>query len=112
MVPIFIVSERFTKIASVFIDVYAITIFPFIISREPLQEDVRIHESIHIEQQKELAVIFFYILYGLFFLKGLIQGKGQFEAYLDIPFEKEAYSNEDNLNYLNIRKRFSWTKYI
>jgi hypothetical protein len=33
-------------------------------------------------------------------------------SYYRIPFEKEAYSNENNPDYLKTRKPFSWFKYI
>ena len=59
MLPIVIVSAKFTKLMSIFIDVYAITLFPFIISKEKMDETTLNHEKIHIEQQKELLVVFF-----------------------------------------------------
>ena len=62
MLPIVIVSPKFTKLVSIFIDVYAITLFPFIISKEKMDETTLNHEKIHIEQQKELLVVFFYLL--------------------------------------------------
>lgn len=33
-------------------------------------------------------------------------------AYHDISFEEEAYGNENNLEYLETRKHYSWTKYL
>lgn len=111
-IPIFIVSEKFTKTFSIFIDIYAITLFPFIISKEPLDEEVKNHESIHIYQQKELLLIFFYLLYVLFFTINYFKFRDTNLAYLMIPFEIEAYKNQENLEYLKTRKSFSWTKYI
>lgn len=60
------------------------------------------HEEIHWQQQKELWIIPFYIIYGIeFLLKG----------YRDISFEKEAYNNAHDKNYLLARKRFvMWKK--
>ena len=63
MKPILVVSPAFTKLMSIVIDVYAITIFPFIISKEKMSEITLNHETIHIEQQKELLVLGFYPLY-------------------------------------------------
>lgn len=61
------------------------------------------HEKIHWQQQIELLIIPFYILYIFeFFIKG----------YDNISFEREAYANDKNLNYLKNRKRFSWIKYF
>ena len=34
------------------------------------------------------------------------------KAYMMIPFEKEAYSNEKNLDYIKNRGVFSWVNYI
>lgn len=97
-----------------------ITIFPFIFlkksyfERIPFQKEERLkktinHEKIHIKQQIELLVIPFYILYFLFYFVNLFR-KG--DAYLNIPFEREAYANEYDYEYLNKRKWFSWIKYI
>lgn len=112
MFPIFIVSEKITKLFSIFIDVYAIAIFPFVISKESLSHDVINHEKIHFKQQLELLIIPFYIIYSYFFFLNYIKYKDYTKAYLSIPFEKEAYENEDNLNYLDERQMFSWIKYI
>ena len=34
------------------------------------------------------------------------------EPVIDISFEREAYDNQENYDYLNSRKLFSWTKYL
>jgi cytochrome bd-type quinol oxidase subunit 2 len=65
---------------SVVIDVYAITIFPFIISREWMNEATLNHETIHIYQQRELLVIPFYILYFYYYLVGIIKYKDKQQA--------------------------------
>ena len=111
MKPIVIISPRFVKALSVIIDIYAITLWPFIISREEMSEDVLNHESIHIAQQKELLVLFFYLLYGWDYLVGLIKYKDKEKAYYRIRFEQEAYENMYNQNYLTERKLYSWRKY-
>lgn len=68
------------------------------------------HETIHTKQMKELLFIPFYILYVIEWLvKLLFYGK---QAYRNISFEREAYSNEYDLNYLGSRKRFAFVKYI
>lgn len=66
------------------------------------------HESIHIAQMKELLYIPFYLLYGLEWLVKLIKNgfKGH-SAYRDISFEKEAYNNEHDLNYLKTRQHYA-----
>ena len=111
MKPIVIVAPRFVKALSIIIDIYAITLWPFIISREEMSEDVLNHESIHIAQQKELLVLFFYLLYGWDYFMGLIKYKDKEKAYYRIRFEQEAYENMYNQNYLTERKLYSWRKY-
>jgi hypothetical protein len=110
-IPIIIVSPKFTKAISWVVDVAAITLFPFIISKEEMPEDTLRHESIHIAQQKELLVIFFYLLYGWDYLRGFIKHKDKELAYRRIRFEQEAYAQEANKSYLENRKPYSWRKY-
>ena len=100
------------KLASVFISVYAITLYPFVFILDDGNERVITHERIHILQQKEMLVLFFYIAYALFFVLGLIKHRSINLAYRNIPFEKEAYDNDTNIAYVLNRKRFAWTKYI
>ena len=111
MKPILIVSPWFTKMMSIVIDVYAITIFPFIISREPMDAGTLNHETIHIRQQLELLVIGFYLLYAAYYLIGLAKYKDKQRAYFMIPFEQEAYTNDQNLDYLKTRKAYSWRRF-
>ncbi len=111
MKPITIVSPWFTKLMSVVIDVYAITIFPFIISREKMSERTLNHETIHIYQQKELLVIPFYLLYFYFYFIGIVKYRDKQKAYYMIPFEQEAYENDHNFDYLKTRKWFAWRRY-
>ncbi|MCK5614419.1 hypothetical protein KAR91_71795 [Candidatus Pacearchaeota archaeon] len=83
----------------------AMAVWPFIFVRKDKKikdEDIN-HEKIHFKQQKELLLIGFYILYLIFWLK---------YGYRNMPFEKEAYDNDDNLKYLETRKHFAWIKYI
>jgi hypothetical protein len=96
---------------SIVVDVYAITIFPFIISKEEMSEITLNHETIHIQQQKELFVLGFYPLYFFFYLWGFIKYKDKHQAYYRIPFEQEAFENDQNLNYLKDRKSFSWREF-
>ena len=111
MKPIVILAPRFLKAISWVIDICALTLYPFIISREEMSADVLNHESIHIAQQKELFVLFFYILYGWDYLKGFIKYKDKELAYYRIRFEQEAYAQMLNEHYLENRKLYSWRKY-
>jgi len=111
MKPIVIIAPKFLKALSFIIDIFAITLWPFIIAREEMSEDVLNHESIHIAQQKELLVVFFYLLYGWDYLKGIIKYRDKELAYYKIRFEQEAYAQMMNRNYLENRKSYSWRKY-
>lgn len=51
----------------------------------------------------------FGVLYVVEWLCRLFQ-KGN--AYRNISFEREAYDNQYNYNYLSKRKHYSWIKYL
>lgn len=91
------------------------TFFPFVflLRKEDKQNVVLInHEKIHIRQQLELLVLPFFIWYGMEFLVRLIQYKNRREAYYNISFEREAYKNEKDLDYLKRRSFWSFLKYV
>ena len=111
MKPITIIAPRLLKALSVVIDIAAITLYPFIISREEMSVDVLQHETIHIAQQKELFVLFFYLLYGWDYLKGLIKYKEKEKAYYQIRLEQEAYAHMYEEGYLDRRPRYNWLQY-
>lgn len=71
------------------------------------------HEDIHTEQMKETLFIPFYLWYVFeWLIKLFIHGFNGNAAYRNISFEKEAYENETDLNYLNNRKHYNWFKRI
>lgn len=99
--------------------------------KDELTKTIR-HESIHLRQQVELLIIglliaiiailfkayiiaglslfLFYILYLINWIINLfVYGK---KAYTNICFEREAYSNAENITYLEKRSLFNWIKYI
>ena len=92
-----------------------ITLFPFIIVSE---NDLKLnpvminHEKIHIRQQIELLILPFFIWYGIEFLGKWIISKDKNIAYRNISFEKEAYANEKDLNYLKQRSFWSFLNYV
>lgn len=67
------------------------------------------HEAIHTAQMKEMLYVFFYLWY---FVEWIIRLFRKGNAYRNLGFEKEAYSNDDNLSYLDTRPMFSWWKYL
>lgn len=70
---------------------------------------VKNHEAIHTAQMKELLFIFFYLIYFFEWVFRLIFKTDT--AYRGISFEREAYNNESNLEYISHRKPFAmWRK--
>lgn len=70
------------------------------------------HERIHTAQQRELLFVPFYILYVIEWMVRLVQFRNRHDAYMNISFEREAYANGDNLDYLPNRKLFAWRHYL
>jgi len=92
-----------------------LAIFPFIFLKDKvLKENSTIinHEKIHLRQQIEMLWIFFFLWYGIEFLVRWIQFKNPLTAYLNISFEKEAYGNEMNFEYIKNRKFWNFTQYL
>jgi hypothetical protein len=92
-----------------------ITLFPFIIVRERrLMRHALLlnHERVHLRQQAELLILPFYIWYAAEFLIRLIAYKNKKKAYRNISFEREAYANEGNPDYLKHRPFWQFLKYI
>ena len=92
----------------------AFTFYPFIFikNKENIENETLInHEKIHLKQQIELLIIFFFIIYFIEFIWNYVHYKSFMKAYRNICFEKEAYQNETNQNYLKTRKRYSFFKY-
>lgn len=90
-------------------------LFPFILLRDKrMKSNKRLinHEKIHLKQQVELLLILFYIWYLIEYFVRLIQYKDSNEAYRNISFEREAYANDSDLEYLTNRKLFSFLKYL
>lgn len=91
-----------------------ITLFPFIIVSEHdlTKNPVMInHEKIHIRQQVEMLILPFFIWYGFEFLIKYFKHKDKNFAYKNISFEREAYINEKDLNYLKKRSFWNFLNY-
>lgn len=90
-------------------------LFPFIILRQlQFKHNLTLinHEKIHLKQQLELLVLPFFIWYGIEFLIRLITYRNWRLAYFNISFEREAYKNENDLNYLKLRSWYDFLKYV
>jgi hypothetical protein len=69
------------------------------------------HESIHTAQMKELLYIGFYVAYLVEWLVRWIVERDRNVAYYSVSFEREAYANEKDPEYLGKRKHFAqWRK--
>lgn len=95
--------------------VSGMALFPFILIRDKQKAENSVlinHESIHIRQQLELLIIFFYVWYGLEYLIRWIATGSKMEAYRNISFEKEAYAFQHDQKYLNKRKFWSHISWL
>lgn len=104
---------------------YAITIFNYLIRRDkykntPIEPITYNHESIHQAQAYDFGIGFcgYFIFYILYFLEWLFKAilsiftGFKVKAYYSISFEQECFEHQQDLQYLNNRKSFSWVKYI
>ena len=89
----------------------AINLLGILFARPGTEIDERLlnHERIHTRQMLEMLVVGFYFWY---IIEWLIRLTMKGNAYRNISFEREAYANEHNLQYLTERKHYSWIKYI
>ena len=120
--PKVIYSDKFLNRVGLFFRIAGISLFPVVILREyylytsPYWKKRKAktvnHETIHFQQQLEMLVIPFYILYILEYLIKFFIFFDTKKAYYNISFEQEAFANDTNLDYLKTRKRFNWVKLI
>jgi len=92
-----------------------LTVFPFVFIKYAFDSENKVlinHEKIHIRQQMELLVLPFFLWYFVEYAVRLLQYKNANLAYRNISFEREAYANEINLDYLETRRFFSFLKYL
>lgn len=81
----------------------AITHYPIaVFYKGIITERIKNHEAIHWQQQKELLVLPFYLVYFLEWI---------FKGYRNISFEREAYKNDYDFKYLKKRPRFAMWRY-
>lgn len=93
----------------------AITIWPFIFVRTTADLDDAIllqHERIHLRQQLEGVLLFFYAWYLVEFLVRYCRTGSRMQAYRNLCMEREAYTHEADPHYLNRRKPFAFLRYL
>ncbi|MBL7885828.1 MAG: hypothetical protein JNJ52_03710 [Flavobacterium sp.] len=92
-----------------------LTFFPFVFiasKSDKLNKVFINHERIHLRQQLELLVVPFYIWYGIEFGIRLLQYKNRKKAYYNISFEREAYANEKDFDYLKERSFWCFLSFL
>jgi hypothetical protein len=92
-----------------------LTAFPFVFIKHKFDLDNKVlvnHEKIHLRQQLEILVLPFFVWYLLEYVIRLLQYKNANLAYRNISFEREAYTNEINLEYLKTKRVFSFLNYL
>ncbi len=92
-----------------------ISVFPFVLLKHKfLKTNMSLinHEKIHLRQQLELLIIPFYLCYSIEFLIRFLVYRSWNTAYKNMSFEREAYANEKDLNYLKSRSFWRFINYI
>lgn len=112
--PIFIENSKIPVLLSFFapIEIYAITIGPFVWCRHLLSPVTKRHETIHLQQKLELGFAGFYLLYLLSWLHGLLKYRDSAVAYRENVFERESFAGDYKEDYLKNRKRYAWVKHF
>ena len=95
--------------------IQGITLFPVVfVGAEKYKSDVVLlnHERIHLAQQKELLLVLFYMWYAVELVYNKFKYGSWYAAYRNISFEREAYGNELNADYLKSRSLFGFKNFI
>lgn len=92
----------------------AINLFGVLFVREEavLSEADINHEAIHTEQMKEMLYVGFYMWYAVEWLVRLIRFRDTHSAYRNVSFEREAYANQSDLEYLQHRRPWTWLRHL
>lgn len=93
----------------------AINLFGVIFARRefsPLAKRVLHHEAIHSRQILETLVFGFYIWYITEWLIRCIRYRDRLLAYKNIGFEREAFTNDNDPEYLKHRSLWEFLKYL
>ena len=88
----------------------------FVRGNAPIGDKTIRHESIHTEQMREMLYVPFYVWYITeWAIRSVAWGFGKKQndsPYYRMGFEKEAYANEHDKEYLKNRKPYAWLKYL
>ena len=92
-----------------------LTLWPFILIKDrQLRANKTLinHERIHLRQQAELLVIPFYFWYVIEWGIRVLVYRNAKKAYRNLSFEREAYAQESNSDYLQERPPYRFIKYL
>lgn len=104
----------FPVVVCPWLKVDGMAIFPFILVRQQEMKFDKVlirHETIHLWQELELFILPFYLLYLANYVINRLRYRDRYTAYINIVFEREAYSCEANVEYLKQRRLWAWIKY-
>lgn len=96
-------------------DYVGLSFWPFIFIRDKRHREDPVlinHERIHLRQQLELLVLPFYVLYITEWLLRSLYYRDTYRAYKNISFEREAYAWEQQAEYLETRRPYSFLRYL
>ncbi|WP_138477386.1 hypothetical protein [Dyadobacter bucti] len=99
------------NVSSLWVEGMAFYPFIFLKTKSPARLLIN-HERIHLRQQIEMGLVVFYVWYFVEYLIRLVQYKKHYLAYLHISFEREAFRNQDDFDYLKNRKFWAFLKYV
>lgn len=92
-----------------------LSLWPFIILKNTDLKHDRVlinHERIHLQQQRELLILPFYLFYLVEWIVKSVYYFNFYEGYQNISFEREAYNHEKDLEYLSKRPIFGFLRYL
>ncbi|MDO5510201.1 MAG: hypothetical protein Q4F57_05860 [Weeksellaceae bacterium] len=93
----------------------ALAFYPFIILKNADLRGNKVlvnHEKIHLRQQIEMLIVPFYLWYITEFLIRYVRYGNGLQAYFNLSFEREAYSNEGDFSYLKNRRFWQFLRYL
>ena len=89
---------------------------PFILVNQPVNiknnPELINHEKIHARQQIEMLWLFFFMWYGAEYLARLLYYRNHYKAYRTLSFEQEAFTHDEDRDYLKKRKVYAWMKFL
>jgi hypothetical protein len=110
--PVFVENSRIPVWLSYLapIEIAAVSVGLMVFSRGAVDDETRRHETIHYLQWVELGFVGYLVLYAYYYVRNRAMGLSGEAAYMQIPFEREAYDHEADAGYIERRPRWAWWK--